>query len=178
MLKIVSVPNPVLAKKAGAVVSFDSKLKKLVLEMEEALVACVDPQGVGLAAPQVGVSLALFIVKPSPEADTRVFINPKILEIKDVPPPEPSTKRKKDAQLEGCLSVPRVWSPIKRSKSVLVEYQDIEGTKHVERIEGFDAVIIQHEVDHLNGVLFTQRAVEQSATIYEEKDEELVPIKF
>ncbi len=179
MLKIVSVPHSVLTQKAELVTSFDEKLKKLVIEMEEALVACVDPQGVGLAAPQVGVSFALFIVKPTPESDTKVFINPKILEIQNLPESSTTgTKKKKDTALEGCLSIPRVWSPIKRSQSVLVEYQDITGEKHVERIEGFDAVIIQHEVDHLNGVLFTQRAVEQNATIYEEKNEELVPIKF
>lgn len=177
MLKIVTIPNKVLLTPVKEITSFDSKLKKLVLDMEEALIACVDPQGVGLAAPQVGVSLALFIVKPEEDVDTKVFINPKALEYETLET-KPQPKKKKNQQLEGCLSIPKVWGPVKRADRVLLQYQDITGAKHEEWFEKMDAIIIQHEIDHLRGILFTQRSVEQAAPLYEEQNEELVPIKY
>ena len=177
MLKIVHIPNQVLTTPSKPVVKIDKKLKELVFDMEETLMACVDPQGVGLAAPQVGIGLQLFIIKPEEDADTEVFINPKILETQHIT--RPSTKRKeKNEQLEGCLSIPKIWSPVKRPEKVLLEYQDLTGEKKTEWFTGFKAIIIQHEVDHLHGILFTQRSVEQNLPLYEEKNDELHKIEF
>ena len=177
MLKIVHIPNSVLTTPSRPVAKIDKKIKDLVFEMEETLLACVDPQGVGLAAPQVGIDLQLFIIKPDGDSDTEVFINPRILEVGKEPPKTTKSKRKNE-QLEGCLSIPKIWSPVRRPEKVLIEYQDLTGEKKTELFTGFKAVIIQHEVDHLQGILFTQRSVEQNLPLYEEKNDELHKIEF
>ncbi|NTU72970.1 peptide deformylase [Candidatus Roizmanbacteria bacterium] len=178
MLKIVQVPNKVLITPTQKVVNFDSKLKKLIADMEETLIAQVDPQGVGLAATQVGVNKAIFIMKPKPTGPTTVCINPEILQIEE--PSTSSTKKSKKKQsgaLEGCLSIPRIWSPLRRPKKVLLKYQTEAGETKEEWFVGFKAIIVQHEVDHLNGILFTKRALEQNSSLYEEREGELLKIK-
>jgi peptide deformylase len=144
----------------------------------------VDPQGVGLAAPQINEDLAIFIIKPTLKAETQVFINPRIVElVKSVKPVKPAptdstgSTKSEDVKLEGCLSIPRIWGPVTRNTKVLVEYQDLTGEKHSEWFSGFKAVIIQHEMDHLSGVLFTQRVLEQKGRLYQEKDGELEKIE-
>lgn len=181
MLKIVQVPHKVLTSPTKQVEVIDDKIKKLVYDMEETLIAQVDPQGVGLAATQVGYGLALFIMKPSLKSKTEVYVNPKILEIKELSPqPHPLTpeEKKEHSKLEGCLSIPRIWGPVKRPQKVLMEYQDLTGEKHSKWFTGFKATIVQHEVDHLQGILFTQRALEQKTTLYEEKDGGLEKMKY
>jgi len=177
MLKIVSIPNTVLQNPVQSIEKIDSKIKQLVYDMEEALIAQVDPQGVGLAAPQVGISLSLFIIKPTPESDTEIFINPKILEVK-TPDSNRKLPKKRQKKLEGCLSIPRIWGPITRASKVRLAYQDLNGKTYTKWFSGFKAVIIQHECDHLNGILFTQRALEQQSKLYEEKDGELLPLHY
>lgn len=183
MLKIVHAPADVLTKGVRPVAKIDKKIKQLVYDMEETLVAQVDPQGVGLAAPQVGVDLAIFIIKPTLSADTEVFINPKILEIVKGHKSKAESRKqnedddKEDIKLEGCLSIPKIWGPVTRSAKVLLEYQDLTGEKHSQWFTGFKAVIIQHEIDHLNGILFTERVLEQKNKLYEEKNGELEAIQ-
>lgn len=177
MLKIVVVPNPVLTSPAKRIDAIDEKIKKLVYNMEEVLIAQVDPQGVGLAAPQVGESLRLFIIKPSPKSPTEVFINPKILEIVTVNRKPSTVKKKNKNKLEGCLSIPRIWGPVKRPSKIKLEYQDLTGERKTAWFTGLKSIIVQHEVDHLQGILFTQRALEQNTQLYEEKDGEFVKIK-
>ena len=192
MLKIVTVPNKVLSSPTKQVSEIDEKIKKFIFEMEETLAAQTDPQGVGLAANQVGVDLSIFIIKKSPTTDTRVFINPKILKIQNpssahatVGKPKSKGKAKKlkkaPVKLEGCLSIPRIWGPVKRAPKILLEYQDLSSTTSgvVRRwFHGLEATIIQHEMDHLQGVVFTQRSVEQDAPLYKEKDGELKAIEI
>ena len=178
MLKIVKVPNRVLSNTTYAILKIDKKIKDLVYEMEETLIAQVDPQGVGLAAPQVGQSLRLFVIKPDIDAETEVFINPKILEVVESAVRNPQSKKlKENTKLEGCLSIPRIWGPVKRAPKVKLEYLDLNRDKHTEWFTGFKATIIQHEMDHLSGVLFTQRSLEQKANLYEERDGELEKIE-
>lgn len=179
MLKIVHIPNPVLTTPAKPVTVFDAKLKKLLKDMEEALEACVDPQGVGLAAPQVGISQQIFLMKPTEESVCKAYINPQIIKLEQLPEtPLEKKNRKKSPSLEGCLSIPRIWSPVTRNNKVQLSYQDVNGQTHVEWFTGFEAVIVQHEVDHLNGILFTRRAVEQNSQLFEEKNGELVKVGF
>lgn len=176
MLKIVHAPAPVLTKGVRQVKKIDKKIRELVYDMEETLIAQTDPQGVGLAAPQIDVDLAIFIIKPTLKSETLVFINPKILETKARGPASPATTKKddeEDVKLEGCLSIPKIWGPVTRNAKVLLEYQDLTGEKHTEWFSGFKAVIIQHETDHLNGILFTERVLEQKNKLYEEKNGEL-----
>ena len=179
MLKILTVPNTVLTSVSKPVKLFDARLKKLVADMEVTLNAQVDPQGVGLAASQIGENINLFIMKPDPEmAKITICINPTILSKPDVIKPRSAqlkigSARGKKNKLEGCLSIPHIWSPIKRLPSILIEYQDLDGKKIKKLFRGFEAIIVQHEIDHLRGVLFTQRAMEQGSPVYEDDGDEL-----
>jgi len=188
MLKIVHAPHRALTQTVRQVKKIDKKIRELVYDMEETLIAQLDPQGVGLAAPQVDEDLAIFIIKPTLKSETLVFINPKILDHKQLITNHPSTSLKAsqtqvaeekegDIKLEGCLSIPRIWGPVTRDTKILLEYQDLTGEKHTEWFSGFKSVIIQHEMDHLQGVLFTQRVLEQKGKLYQEKDGELEKIE-
>lgn len=176
MLKIVQVPHKVLMSSTIPVKKIDKKIKELVYEMEETLISQIDPQGVGLAAPQVGLNLSLFIMKTSPKAQTEVCINPKILQIEQKIPQK--DEKEENNKLEGCLSIPHIWGPLKRPSKILLQYQDLTGETLIRWFTGFKATVIQHEVDHLQGVLFTQRSLEQKAPLYEEKNGELEKMKY
>ncbi len=176
ILPVVKVPNPVLTSQVKPVKKFDAKLSKLIKDMGDTLVAARDPEGVGLAAPQIGLGIALFVTRPDKRAKIRAYINPLILKIEELA----LTGKKQDnhkTTLEGCLSIDRIWSPITRPQRVLMSFQTPDGEKHEEWFEGFKAVIMQHEVDHLNGILFTARAMEQKSPVYEEHDGELNEIE-
>ena len=187
MLKILTAPNSVLTARTKPVNKVDKKIKKLVIDMEETLLTQSDPQGVGLAAPQVGYSLALFIIKAKPSAETQVFINPKIISSHSEPKVKNLAKRSagsfagaqddSEEKMEGCLSVPRIWAPLKRPSKVRVEWQDMDGQIHNEWFSGLNSIIVQHEIDHLKGILFTQRCLEEKVTLYEEKGDKLVKLK-
>lgn len=172
MLKIVSSPNLVLSEKAKPISIKQGKIDKEILylieEMKETLDNPHDPEGVGLAAPQVGKSLQLFLLKPTPNSKVEVFINPEVEFIK--PPKEKVTKRKKRKQnstkLEGCLSLPQIWGVVKRENKLKVTYFDENGEKKTNVFSGFKATIIQHEYDHLQGILFPKRVLEQNEELY------------
>lgn len=167
ILAVEKVPSTVLTSIAKPVTSFNAKLHKLISDMEDTLRAAHDPEGVGLAAPQVGVSLAVFITRPDKRAKMRAYINPKILKMEG---DSEKINHGPKTTLEGCLSVDKIWSPLSRPQKVLLSYQTPDGKRQEEWFEGFKAVIVQHEVDHLNGILFTARAMEQNAKLFEERD--------
>lgn len=176
MYKLVTVPNSILNKPSKKIDVFNKHLLKIVKEMEETLAAQIDPQGVGLAAPQVGLDMAIFIMKVTARSAVEVCINPVILQLgKQAPPKESAVDDDDEKPLEGCLSIPRIWSPVQRPQRVQLEYQTITGEKKTAWFSGFKAVVVQHEVDHLQGILFTQRALEQKSQLYEEKNGKLVP---
>jgi peptide deformylase len=134
--------------------------------MEESLDFATDPVGVGLAAPQIGKSLAIFIIKPTEKSKTQAFINPQIKKFEQ----EKNSKLKgKTKKLEGCLSLHNIWGEVERAKVVWLEYLDETGKPHHKKFTGFIATIIQHEVDHLNGILFPKRVLEQKGILYESK---------
>lgn len=176
MLKIVTVPNSVLTQPTQPVKKIDKRIKKIVQEMEETLIAQKDPEGVGLAAPQVNIPLSLFIIKPKKDQPTKVFINPKILEKKFIK----KTKKtiKKTRKLEGCLSIPKIWGVVNRPQKIYLQYQTLEGEIKKEWFSGFEAHIIDHEMDHLQGVLFTKKAIEQKKPLYQEKDDRLEKLEY
>ncbi len=175
MSKIVKAPNPVLAQKTKRVIKIDLSIKKFLEEMKIALLTATNPIGVGLAAPQVGKSLQIFITKPTTNAPISVFINPKIKLIDEQPVKK--IKKIKTKKLEGCLSIPEIWGEVKRNSTVQISFLDENGKKHTKKFKGFMATIIQHEVDHLNGILFPKRVLEQKGTLYKseknEKGEEI-----
>ena len=127
-------------------------LEKLVADMFETMQSS---EGVGLAAPQIGLPIRLFVIDASPFADEkpdlagfkRVFVNPEILE----------RKGPKAYFNEGCLSVPGIHEDVLRETIVRVRYNDEHLQPHEEEFDGIPARIIQHEYDHLEGILFTDR---------------------
>lgn len=186
VLKILTAPNPLLDTPSKPVQNIDEKIKKLVADMEATLIAQTDPQGVGLAAIQVGSLLRLFIMKQSPKAKTTVYINPQIVKNNELRSTNygksQNSKFKiqnsKKSSLEGCLSIPRIWSPVTRSRTITITYQDLQGTHHKATFTKLPAIIVQHELDHLEGILFTKRAIEQKSILYEEIAGELVKMKY
>jgi peptide deformylase len=151
--------DPILRRRAGRITDFGEPLARLASDMVETM---VDADGAGLAATQVGVPLRVFVMSgtspatrdpehpltPEEErAATTVHVNPEIV-------PEAG---RQDA-VEGCLSLPGlVFEGVPRHLALTLRYQDVTGARHERRFEGRTAVIVQHEVDHLDGVLFIDR---------------------
>ncbi len=164
MTPILSAPNVVLSKIAEPH-NFKNKkeLEELLKKMEEALLSADDPKGVGLAAPQIGVSKSIFIAKPTEKSKITVYVNPKIVESEKLETNQTKTKIKR---LEGCLSLPNIWGEVKRYGTVTLTYQTETGREITKKFTGFMATIVQHEVDHLNGVLFPRRVIEQKGKLY------------
>ncbi len=159
MLDIYTLGEEVLTEKCQPVTKFDSALRILVDAMFETM---SEADGVGLAAPQVGVSLRLFVINIH-GVEKRAYINPQILE----------TSIETDISEEGCLSVPGVWHDVERPARVNVQAQDLEGKPFTVKAEGLLARAIQHENDHLNGTLFIDRLTaeerESMVKAYEKK---------
>ena len=150
--RIYETPDPVLRQISKPVDRFDDNLKALVADMFETM---YDAPGIGLAAVQVGEPIRLLVIDlqepedpDDPESPSvkqpRVFINPEILWHSDHEVP----------YTEGCLSVPEQYAEVMRPDRIRARWQDADGTKYDEDIEGLLAVCLQHEMDHLNGVLF------------------------
>ena len=146
-LSLVTVPNLVLTQTTKPIKVVDKKILQTVIEMKRVLNSCRDPEGVGLAAPQVGKSLALCIIKT--EGKTYILINPKIK----------SKSWKKEICEEGCLSFPGKFIPVKRSARVKVEALDRNSKKVILKVEGLLGRAFQHEIDHLNGILYIEKEV-------------------
>jgi len=137
--------NPILRQKAREVEEINSQIKELVLDMIEMLKS--DDNAVGLAAPQVGHSLRIIVIKYDPAKSPVALINPKIKK----------TSFRKDTKEEGCLSLPNISIPVKRPIKITVEALDINGETLEIKVKGFLARVIQHEVDHLNGILIIDK---------------------
>ena len=155
-MRIVMIGNPVLRKKARAVHKVTSEL----VEFADSMEALMRPTGVGLAAPQVGRSEAFFIYDVGD--GLRLIVNPQILERKGAASDE-----------EGCLSVPGVWAPIERATEITLSFLDRSGHRRVRKYADFEARVIQHEYDHLQGVLFVDR-ITDPATISVQEDSPVV----
>ena len=143
-LKIIKYPDPRLREVSTAVEPGDDRLRRLVDRMFELITG---PQGVGLAAPQVGITVCLFIVsKELGSVEHRVYINPEVLSAEGSRSDE-----------EGCLSVPGITFKIKRSNVVNLRATDLGGRTFEQSGEGLPARVFQHEMDHLDGRLITDR---------------------
>ncbi len=142
-LDVVTLGNEVLREKAKPVETFDQALEDTVRQM---IVLMREKKGVGLAAPQVGISRRFFVTEAVDDRP-RVFVNPEIIE----------TSQETVNGEEGCLSLPGVWANVARPYSVKVQAQDTTGKIFHLNAEGWLARIILHENDHLNGLLFVDR---------------------
>lgn len=195
MLKIIQVPDKKLREKSKPIKKLDGKILSLISLMEKTLKQQKDPEGVGLAAPQVGRNLKLFVINH--KGVKRVFINPEIISTGPGYTEKELVHKKEDKQslrlrqkqseiLEGCLSLPNYYSPIERPRHLKLKYQipvSENGvwklTQKVEIFKGFIAQILQHEVDHLNGILFVDRLLEQKKPLYKlTKDNEWEEVKL
>lgn len=144
LLKIRTYPDPILKQIAQPVVSFDAEHQKLFDDMIETMYV---EDGVGLAAPQVGVSKQIMIVSPeSKRGEEYVIVNPNISDL-----------RGREVGAEGCLSLPGLSANIARAKKLILSYQDRNGHPHEMEVRDFFARVIQHELDHLNGLLMLDR---------------------
>lgn len=161
MAKIITVPNSKLREISKSVLvnkktlELIKKLKQTLLDAEGKMI------GVGLAAVQIGVPKQVFLAYSFNSRKLLTFINPKITWFSK------RTTDPKKSKFEGCLSVPGRWALIKRSKEVKIKYQTEGGKEQVRKFSGMIAIEIQHEYDHLQGILFIDRALEQKAKIYE-----------
>lgn len=184
-MNILSTPHPILITPTKEVLAIDKKIHKLVAGMTKTLAAQKDPEGVGLAAPQIGVGVRVFIMKKDETAPVRTFINPKIVARvarakinKVASASRPARASAPKGKLEGCLSIPLVWGRAKRDSKVQLTYTDLSGKTTTSWFSGFEAMIIQHEVDHLDGILFTKRVLEAGGKLYKEKEGELKEYKI
>lgn len=192
MLTIVQAPHPVLSQKARKINKADAKIRNLIKEMTYTLEHTTNPEGVGLAAPQVGEPLQLFIIKVSLKSPLNVFINPEILSVSEEkypvtdmqkpinnrsssarqPKADPPLTENKGIKLEGCLSLKDIWGVVHRSSVVKITYTDEAGRRQTKTFSGFLATIIQHECDHLQGILFPKRVLEQKEKLYKATTDE------
>jgi peptide deformylase len=162
--EIIEIPDPRLKQVSKRVEQFGDELRTLVADMFETM---YDAPGIGLAAIQVGVPLRVLVIdlqEPEGEAEDcgddgcghdhrpsvrtpRVFINPDILDPSD------------DISIynEGCLSVPEIYAEVERPASIRARWQDLDGAVHEEEMDGLMATCLQHEMDHLEGILFVDR---------------------
>lgn len=151
-LQIAYYGNPILRKKGKIVENINDEIRQLVTDMTETL---IEHNGIGLAAPQVYRSIALFITAvPIEEPDgtclpgqLRVFINPKITWI----------SQEKEIRSEGCLSVPKFYAKVERPTKVRIRATDLDGNEFEEEFDGLEGRCMLHENDHINGVLFPDR---------------------
>ena len=162
--EIIDVPDPLLKQVSAPVTVFDDELRTLVADMFETM---YDAPGIGLAAIQVGVPLRVLVIDLQPEdpdaepevctahgdhhhthqpvkREPRVFINPEIL--------DPSEDH--SVYSEGCLSVPEIYAEVERPAAIRPRWQDLDGKVHEEAMDGLMATCLQHEMDHLEGILF------------------------
>jgi peptide deformylase len=148
-MELVLYPHPILRKRAVPLKTVDASIREKAREM---FAIMYREKGVGLAAPQVGWSVRIFVANPlgeeKPEGE-RVYINPELR--------LPEGKPEETADEEGCLSIPGVRGKVTRYQRVLLVARDAEGKPFEEDLSDFPARVVQHEIDHLDGILFITR---------------------
>lgn len=144
-LEFTYYPNPILRQKCAPILEFNDEIKSIAAEMIEKM---HEHRGIGLAGPQVGLNKKIIVIEPEP-GNTKVLLNPEI------------TAASKDWQIgeEGCLSFPQIYGLVPRSKNITVRYQDLDGKKHKIKANKMMAVVLAHEIDHLNQILFIDRFI-------------------
>jgi peptide deformylase len=162
--EIVKTPDPVLRRKAHKITTIDKSLQTLIDDMIETM---RDAPGVGLAAPQIGISERLIVIEYGDDEDENVpkklfaVINPEII----------LASEEKVEGVEACLSVPQLMGEVERHEKIVVKGINRHGKPVKIKVEGWLARIFQHEIDHLEGVLFTDRATR----IWRPKETETIP---
>lgn len=166
---IVTLPENRLRQRSDEIIAFDKSLGALIGDLTDTLKAQVNPPGLGLSAVQIGVLKRVFVARVKNKI--RIFVNPEILKF----------SKKEIAFLEGCFSVPELYGHVTRPAEIDLASQDRQGKKNTAHYKGIVARIIQHEIDHLNGILFIDHIHDQNGKLFKvEKDkkgkEELVEV--
>ncbi len=156
-LEVLQFPDPRLKLKSTPVTAVNDALRPLAAEMIQVM---YDEPGIGLAAPQVGQAIRLLVMdtvwnEEGAEREPTVIINPQIL-----------TREGQIEWEEGCLSVPDFTAEVERSEHVVVRYTNLEGEEVTEDVTGLRAVCFQHEIDHLDGILFIDRISRLKRSLY------------
>ena len=144
MLKLIFAPDPILKKESVSIPQVDDHHRELIKQMYEIMYSA---NGVGLAAPQIGLNIRIFVLDAGARDEEKkpiTMINPKII----------SLHENKVPYEEGCLSFPEHFAEIDRPEKIKIEYLDEDNSKKISTFTGFESRIIQHELDHLNGILF------------------------
>lgn len=160
--KVLQSQDPRLRQVSKPIKRLDKKVLGLIQDLKDTLAIQKNPEGVGLAAPQIGKNLRVFLI--SYKEIKRVVINPEILKtgVKNV-----LSKEKNGGEImEGCLSLPNFYGPLKRANYVKIKYLDEEGREKTEEFNNFFAQIVLHEIDHLEGVLFVDRLLSEKKPLY------------
>lgn len=143
-LRIIHYPDPRLRQASKPIEQITPELRELAMRMLETM---REAKGVGLAAPQIGQNIRMFVMNPTGEPDdNRVYINPVL-----------SDAEGEETSEEGCLSLPEVHVQVSRNRAIRMQALDLEGNKIEDLQTGFVARVWQHEFDHLNGILITDR---------------------
>ncbi len=153
-MDVVKAPDLKLRVKTKPVKKINQGLIQTLKDMVKLTKTFKDPEGVGLASTQIGLEESFFVAKKGEKFIS--VINPKVLKI---------GKRTKK-YFEGCLSVPNMWGEVKRATNIKISYQTPEGKTITVPLTGVLAWIFQHEIDHLNGILFSDRVLEQKGKFY------------
>jgi peptide deformylase len=175
-MKLITTPDPFLSKTAKPVVSWTPKLNKQLEQMTTLLRASKDPQGLGLAATQVGINKRFFIILEQDKV--QVYINPYITKTSSKMLSD-KYKNERKRPLEGCLSIPKIWGFVDRPYQITLSYQHLQGASlkaTTAKFKGLEAIGIQHERDHLDGILFTSHILNQDGTIFKETKKGLAPL--
>ena len=188
-MKIITAPHPTLRQKAQEVTVFDKKFFVFLRQLADTLIKKEQPSGVGLAAPQVNKSIRVFAAilgtdnQESKKPSIEFFINPKITKRSDK---KILGLANGGERFEGCLSVPLLYGPVPRYEWIEVEYQSLtdkdlktQAKAQIKkaRFKDFDAKIIQHEYDHLDGILFTDLILQNNLPVYIEEGDKWVEIE-
>ena len=145
---ITGADNPILRKKSAEISKFDKKTKKFLRDLAATMLA---KDGVGLAAPQVGRNERAVVVNlkiDKKKWQTVALVNPEILD----------ASAELECGEEGCLSLPKIWGEVERFKNVTLKFWDENGAPRILELADFNARVVQHELDHLDGILFIDRA--------------------
>lgn len=151
ILRILKIGNKddekILRSKSKDIELKNGKIPPEIKELVKDMFSTIWANGAGIAAPQVGKNINLFVIKPSLLSGKSVFINPKII----------SKSNEVVNSTEGCLSVPFMSGKVIRNKNITVKYIDLDGKEITKNFSGFTAIVIQHEYDHLQGILYIDR---------------------
>ena len=156
---VVTEGDEILRKHCKEVKEVTPRIRETLEDMLETM---RESMGVGIAAPQVGIMRRMFVAQPDPFDEERVFymINPVMLEMSE----------EKEMGPEGCLSVPDMVGDVERSVRIKIEATGLDGERKVYDFEGFDARVMQHEYDHLDGILYTDKCQNLREADYDEED--------